>query len=132
MKLPPYTALDGRLLIVMVGILLFPVPIREIDCVAEEMFRELSVITNDSASEPETVGANPMLRLQLPPAARDNVVVQSAGDPLPDTCWKSAGAVSPGPAAVSVALPALLIVTDCALLVEPMFVDVKLSDGGGV
>ena len=62
-----------------------PVPLSEMLCVAEATFSELSVSTNDSVKVPVVVGANSMLRLQLAPAAKEKLAVQSGGVPLPAT-----------------------------------------------
>jgi hypothetical protein len=106
------------------------VPLREIDWVAAVRFRLLSVSTNDSANEPVDWGLNARLRLQLVPAVTVPLSTQSDGLPPPATWRKSGGAVKPEEVKVNTALPSLLAMTDCALLVEPARVAGNASAGG--
>src|SRR5580698_10513038 len=62
----------------------------------EPAFSELSVITSASLMGlPAETGASSILSLELPPAVREKNFLQSSGVPLPVTCLKSAGTVTP-------------------------------------
>src|ERR1700723_3179894 len=90
---------------VIAGVARTPVPLSGMLCVAATALSELSVNKNHSLNVPSVLGANSTLRLQLAPAAREKVSVQSGGVPLPVTWVKPAGAVKPGATAINAVLP---------------------------
>src|SRR5207248_9447740 len=76
-------------------------------------FNELSLSVTVPVIGPVAVGVKLRLRLQLPPGAREELLVQSAGVPEPEICAKLELTVSSpserGP------LPIFSTVTDCGL-----------------
>src|ERR1039458_7981334 len=106
-----------------------PVPFSEIACNEGLAAIELLASVAEAVSGPRPVGMKLILKLQLAPAASDELPVQSSGVPLSNVCAKLVPTVTPEIARL--ALPVFWTVTDCglSLLVPPTGVDWKFNVG---